>query len=948
LIIESILPCLTIFGVGWLIHTIIINIFKVEFESIDKLLIVFISGIGMLIIPWTLFGLNEEVVLFGNYPYVYGIGGFLGIILAFYSIIKKKFHKLEKKINKIQENRFFEIKEEKPNSTLLLIILISGVAADLLFYQLILPIRGYDAIWLYIPDAVWYYTTNGIPLFNLLNFRPEVKEPLTSLLFTYTLYLTGDLNVQLIPWMFVMLWGLIIYKWCNQLTKNQSMGLLGMLMFLISPFTYWLINFWSYYQDIYVGFFFTSALYFIFQASLFEKNRRKIIIFSFIGGIAVALALLSKLNGWAVFLIILTAIPYNNKLKIIPLGLFLPVAGLLIVKGTNLYFGIGLFIILISVGILVILLKKQQPKGTTIIPLIIIIPTGLILGSYWLSDLFNKFQGQQQNIIDTYFLLINKISFTFRNFSSNDLGFGYENAQASDFLSLILFLLIGNIFVVFWLIPKFFAFKDFKNSFFTVWTLEYYIIWLAYHGSISIRYLTPILGSTTILALLGFHEIFEKYDIQKKVKFNFIIFFVSITALIGYYFPISLESLVKLFLERNLNVIITRTSFLQSADLYYKNSIVILIFVLAISMIFYKILNSNMKIKLKSIFYKKHQLKKITRILSLIIVIFLVIFPIMAPTYLIISNNGNIEKLQSAWVYEERPAYKDIKNRLLLENNPKSAILVVNMQGLAWKIRQPVLDISNVKGIFDKILSNNVTKILQFLKNPIEVVQFIASSENISFKNVNLPTFNYIVIPDYGNEYYDQFAENIYSKSNLFALLNNPNLFQKIYENDEFLLYKKLFDDINYKGFVDINIKGNEGESSILGKVQKETKFDILPNFSLKVYFGSPSFHINSLSVNVNYSLNSENKSYYQFLSNKTIENLPVVFNIFNSTETILCDSIVKLNSLKLIYSITNNLGTFNEEVFLKGDEEIILNTKCSNNNIIQYILHKQLGFNIS
>ena len=86
-----------------------------------------------------------------------------------------------------------------------------------------------------------------------------------TLFFTQALYSTGQLYIQLIPVLFFIGWILINYSFVIKIWKIENKALFSVLLFLVIPFTFYIINFWAYYQEIFIGFFYSATILCLFN-----------------------------------------------------------------------------------------------------------------------------------------------------------------------------------------------------------------------------------------------------------------------------------------------------------------------------------------------------------------------------------------------------------------------------------------------------------------------------------------------------------------------------------------------------------------------------------------------------------------------------------------------------------------------------------------------------------
>ena len=229
MIIEEIIPLLPIIGFG-LIFSKILKILDIKLSIAEKIIYSLVFFSSLLIIPWSVAGLQKYTIFFQLWPIIFGLIGIIVVGIQFYRNYGKIILWLEnpKPVLSYLSNKIGGFKSS--NAIILLIISLLFIGYTL--FNLILPFRDFDAIWMYIPDAMWYYRTNYIPQFDPLNFRLSTKEPFVSLFFTFSLYLTGSLNIKFIPMLFIIGWSLTVYVFIEKIWKDLNKSLVGVLLFL--------------------------------------------------------------------------------------------------------------------------------------------------------------------------------------------------------------------------------------------------------------------------------------------------------------------------------------------------------------------------------------------------------------------------------------------------------------------------------------------------------------------------------------------------------------------------------------------------------------------------------------------------------------------------------------------------------------------------------------------
>ena len=136
---------------------------------------------------------------------------------------------------------------------------------DYLFIQIILPLRGFDALYYYLPETEIFYQSNRITEYNYLSFQPVIKSPLNVLLYVYFLYTTGSYEIHLVPFIFLLGIVFVVYDFAIEFFQDESIAQTSVIITLTLPFIYWLLNYWAFYQDLYLCFFFSLTCYFCWK-----------------------------------------------------------------------------------------------------------------------------------------------------------------------------------------------------------------------------------------------------------------------------------------------------------------------------------------------------------------------------------------------------------------------------------------------------------------------------------------------------------------------------------------------------------------------------------------------------------------------------------------------------------------------------------------------------------
>lgn len=883
MIIEELIPCISLIGLGLFLFKILSKNDS-DFLFAEKIIYIIVLFSAIIIIPWSYFGIHKIIILFQLWPLVLALLGMLYLGVLLYQHYKKIIPFLEQ----ANDSKNILLTKIHTYSLTKQIFIYSFIVGALLFiytiFNLILSFRDFDAIWMYIPDAMWYYRMNYIPALNPLNFRVSTKEPFVSLLFSYTLYTTGSLNIKLLPILFVVGWSLTVYVFIQKIWSNQSKAFMGTILFILSPFLYYIFTFWVYYQEIYVSFFYSVTLLSLYNLLQYYnkpdqyRNEKIKYFYILIGILSFALSLLSKLSGWSLLFVILVIYPFPKKLKFVQSTIIGVFTLFLFFKVSTTYFiGLGLVLIFYYLVILYLLWKKPNQTDHTIYSTskssltgLIIIPIGVIIGGFWLYDTLQKYQQYSTSFQDLYLVIHSlQLKMTFQGTPLNSSHFLLESAHSSDFIAIILYLLIGNMFVLLWVLPKLRVVLDDKVKYFVLWTLSFFMLWLTYQGFTSIRYLSVILVPVIIIVTHGFHKLYQDLVGPKKAVPFGLVALASFLAFTSYYYPISPTVLLNGIQTKTLN-----QQFLLSAFNYYTNSVLYLVLALTVSfavIIFVKYTKTHQI----SISISNKEINTVLKAISIMIIIFI---PFTVPSFVFISVGANTNDFNGVYNYYQRPAYTDIVDALLNENSPSSGILAIDMPGLPIYLNQPEIDLYVQGNEVPPLFTTNVTSLLQLLVNPIEFAQTNYNLNITSDIASNSFSFDYFIIPNYVNNVYKYYVTSLYDKSMLFSLLFQKSLFNLIHENSEFLLFKRVYINPIFSGIVNSYLVAGSTKTSVLGRVQQATTF--YDNLSINILGSLPDSPANNMLINTTINGIQDNNNFsLEQSTNLTIDKNDTLFN---------------------------------------------------------------------
>ncbi len=364
-----------------------------------------------------------------------------------------------------------------------------------------------------------------------------------------------------------------------------------------------------------------------------------------------------------------------------------------------------------------------------------------------------------------------------------------------NFWSASLFFFIGTAFCLPWIVPKVLALiRGIEISTINIWVLLYFIIWVTYYFQGSIRYLSPIYVPFAILIVHGFYSLLEFFDIPLKAKLHRTVLLFFGCTNFYYLIPIDLAVLK----EESQELI--GVAYNKSAFFYYSHPEIIIIQAVIFSLTWmgFLILTSNNPIKSKitaiiSLQGKKElfSTKNIHRLkIGLTSTFFLIVLmvPIVVQGYVWIQSSGNPETFQETIEYEYNEDYKAIVDHINQMGSITGAIITIRTPGLSFFTQHPVLDFYYQGNLLGEQIysSHNLTYLIEVLKHPSVYLFPPEPDQSLSFKL----SFEFIVVPNTGNIYFDIYIENIWSEVYFFRSLGNTTYFELLLKNDRYQLFR--------------------------------------------------------------------------------------------------------------------------------------------------------------
>ncbi len=611
---------------------------------------------------------------------------------------------------------------------LLLVLLFIGYGFLLIMYDL----RGYDALQFYIPNAFYFFLEDDIPVgLNPFTFFPTFKPPANVIILMQGLYLARDFTANLHILLLILGTSLLIYEGCREIGLNDYLGKLGVIAFLILPFTFFLMFEYAYYQEPQIMFFYSVA---IFGVNKLDKDGMPALV-----AISSSLAILSKMSGYSVFLLIFLVMKLPSNYQRAQIVVFVLMGLQLLRKGSVRYILNFIPILLFLFIYLYLVLREPDVEKKIAEQILRILRWPFLVGFIWLIFML-QIQEIDTFLIDTYLKSGTSISFTFN--SLTPFATFIENGMGVNFISSFLYIAIGTLFN-----PILFPFLivgliSNTTQHYSKWFILFYVIWFSYFGTTSGRYLAPLIVPYIVICMQGLSIAVQKLGFNSKNPFPLFIIGTNVI------FVLPALPLRILLLQQNIRFYS-----------YYEALIVVLSFMILILMLYYKI--SRVPIiqsrKFRSIFF----------ICSIGLAPFALIFSGTVIT------GFDRDEFNEEYNYISRPHYQELIDYLVqIDIDLDARFVTLETPGLGYFILRSVLDLgilSTSANVSSRLLSSNQTTVIEFL------------DEN---------NFEYIVSLNSSHVFYTEFVRR-YESLQVFQIAGNSDFFDVIFGNSEYFLHRR-------------------------------------------------------------------------------------------------------------------------------------------------------------
>ena len=802
--VQAILLVLTILIPGYYLR----NEFSVFRNEKISPLYVFIEslviGTSVLIIPMLVIGvlvrdsLDQVVYLF------FFLNGFT--IIAYLVQLLSKIKNIESSwssTNFRESLRKIELRRESTHVYDIqraLIYVIFGIVGSITLANFIMPPRGWDALHFYFPNARYFYNSDEIPFaVNYLNFLPPFKPPLNVLLYTYDNYLTSDFDSQLFPIVFIIGILSVTYLFGKELGFGDKFSLLVILHILTLPAFFMTFREYIYYQELPVTFYYSATILFFYKGSnLLRKpvglDRKKGRYYIILGSISASLAIASKISGFTILPAIFIFFPVVKSKKInllIKIPLTVAFVSFLIIKGIASTY-IWTVVVVAFFGLLLIYLvasDKQFSQITTIkYTWGLVIP--LMSAALWIWQI-TRVKGAGDFLYNLYFS-ISSLNVQWKYAGIQHITQVYvENAHASSWFMSVFTIFFASqmngflgFFRIFSIVNTVRHRKESKLGMMLTWLVFFYIMWLTYFSTVSVRYLSIIWIPLSFLTIDGMLRTFDFFIKSSNRKFYTVLLndskydILPKHIFVGFFVPLASSSL--LYWPFIPFQYATKFFNIPSYE-YHHNVIQTMVYLVIFNALFiYFAVFVNDPIKIQNILkvdLKKVKVPRRQVILTNLLIGFSltgIMGPYMLDGGLFAISGFDRTKYADNFIYDNRLAVRELFSAVEKMNYPSSDITMgLNLPGFEYYLNRPFLELQELDGLLEFDAGSNSI----FYSNDTQKV----ISEFIN-KDIRL-----LVAMKPAHYFYETYNLMKEKYPFLSIIENNGEL---VYENSEFMLFR--------------------------------------------------------------------------------------------------------------------------------------------------------------
>ncbi len=868
---QFVLPALSIVGVGILLRNLLIMVVEEpESNNYDKYLDTLLLGTLLVNLLLIILGLllDDVFVLTARLLYITGL-----LSLLFNGIRYIKSGKVDLKTYRNWNSYQWAL---------------LGVMLTYVFYAFISPIRGWDSLQFYFPNARFYVESDGFSLgTNPLTFYPMFKPPLVSILFAYSFANVGEFYLELLPWFYMILIPYVTIKTARILYDDERVGYFAAVLMGTMVFSFHILLESYYFQEIPLTLFVSAAIYYYLQ-----YRRTSLRYYLVMAEVAIVLSALTKLSGIILFpfmaLIFRDFIHrYISALGVMVITLFLTYK-----SAVDIYIGTSVFVLAVGIYMTYSVLRREDhiPEISQRDQLLFLSPgiAGFVLGvigfiylaftsgslDFWTAYIF---RGKTSSIRWEYPTVDNP---------AETIWFQYS-AQTS-FTAAIFFLFTGMIFVSAWILYKIWgAYSvEFTQPFLNRWIWIFFIIWLTYFSyRSSSRYLSFILVPLSIVTAKGiidFGEYFKhrtgwEFDVSVLMWYNAILPFF-------YYYPTVPLEFVTLY---------------HSLRLYYHH---LYQFRLVLYAIAFLVIGIGV-LKIADDYTKKGKGLRFNQVMA-----GLTVFMFVLPGILAYSVTGfSTYRIQTELFHHTRAEMNTLVehlNSLGLDND--DLLISVDTAGVPYRTGIPTYDLIMPfldKSMFDGVDPHDINEVLSTLQ-----------------KN----NLRYFLYPKAGQARYSWLDQKFGVSYWLSEPVFNSRIYSSEFNTSEYDVLQFNYNQ-SFSGLLSIGITDGKVNSSLMGYQEIDRVYSLNSNISL--HFAGLDVEVNGSAVDrisfvvdngetFNYSV-AGTKDLYTFIpvtSLNSASSVTVIFS-YGGIDMVVDQYSIRPGTIVLdsVYTINRGTGIFRE-----------------------------------
>ncbi len=791
--IRVFLPIISVLSFGALEVDILKKwIFKIKHSDsflvymLESLIFGSVTLVAPMIILALIANRYNRTKLLGRFVYIYFFIAVAYLIYKIILFIRKKLPEFilstRKKLLKSMEVLFISV----------IIVMLLGYIIQASIY----PLRGWDFLHFYLPNSFRIFVTGQLVKINEFNFLPQFKPPLNVFLYAYGFFVTQSEMINYIPILFLLGSTYLCYKIARLEELSKKTSIIASVAFLATPFTYFLVYEFQYYQEVFV-LFFTAAAYYGLRRIQKSKTTKSKLFYALVASTALTGCVLSKISGYILLLVIFISIPSDKVGKILRSVIILGLSVQLVRKSIfEVYIGTGIFIALLCVYCLYLVISSSTLSFSIsrwIITLsVFAIP--LVAGIMWALHILT-IPGVDSFLVNLYVNLGKQtLSLVWPGISLPETQTYLENAQNATFLTSSLSILIASIFAGTWFIFKIVGFikATKRHNELLLWLVFFYAIWQGFFSLGSIRYLSPILVPLSIVFAIGIESVidfFNRRDNQKRDGFFAILLLIGSAYLFLYpFFPFEI-----IFEDFHLRLYHAHTHIFSLIG--YA-----ILFNLLVLLLIWK--EKALKLSFPKVFSKGFNVRKILSGFLIVIVAFV---PIGAQTGMLISTNFDLQTFQETYSWDARKNYRELINAINgLGYADNQIVLSLNTPGLEYYSSQPVIDMFMLGFIESSGFANT--------SFPLRTQNVTRTNNFFSKHGISI-----FVTLNSSHEWYDVFLTDYYWDFFIYKMLFNSKYFTYRFGNEEFILFTIKTSDA-FIDVIDVQLMGENHKGSLLAR----------------------------------------------------------------------------------------------------------------------------------